>query len=304
MTATTPLTPPPVPPAQAFPTLTAAQVARIAPHGQVRPTRAGEILHEAGDVGVPFFVVMAGEIEVVRPGATETLVTTHRPGQFSGEVGMLSGRPALVQFRVVEPGEVLVVERARMLNLVQTNSELGEVILRAFILRRLRLVARGISDAVLVGSRHSPGTLRIREFLSRNGYPFAYLDLDRDTGVQDLLDDFHVGIANVPVVICRGETVLRNPTNTEIADCLGFNISIDRAQLRDVVVVGAGPAGLAAAVYGASEGLDVLVIESNAPGGQAGPAPGSRTTSASLPASADRTSRPEPMTRLRSSAPR
>ena len=270
MTATAPLATSPAPPEQAFPTLTAGQVARIAPHGQVRPTRAGEVLFEAGGVGVPFFVVMTGRIEVVRPGATETLVTAHGPGQFSGETSMLSGRPALVQIRVAEPGEVLVVERARMLALVQTDSELGEIILRAFILRRLRLIARGISDVVLVGSQHSPGTLRVREFLTRNGYPFAYLDLDRDTGVQDLLDSFHVGIGDVPVVICRGSSVLRNPTNTEVADCLGFNSSIDQAQLRDVVVVGAGPAGLAAAVYGASEGLDVLVIESNAPGGQAG----------------------------------
>src|SRR5438093_12338349 len=142
--------------------------------------------------------------------------------------------------------------------------------MRAFILRRVELIARGIGDAVLVGSSHSSGTLRIKEFLTRNGHPFAYLDLDRDADVQDLLDRFHVAAADVPVLICRGDVVLRNPTNQSIADCLGYNDTIDRTHVRDVVIVGAGPAGLAAAVYGASEGLDVLVVESNAPGGQAG----------------------------------
>ena len=124
---------------------------------------------------------------------------------------------------------------------------------------------------MLVGSQHSPGTLRIREFLTRNGHPYAYLDLDRDAGRPGRCSiSFQVGVADIPVVICRGDLVLRNPTNTEIADCLGFNDAIDQTQVRDLVIVGAGPAGLAAAVYGASEGLDVLVLESNAPGGQAG----------------------------------
>jgi thioredoxin reductase (NADPH) len=141
---------------------------------------------------------------------------------------------------------------------------------RAFILRRVELVEHGLGDVVLVGSAHSAGTLRVKEFLTRNSYPYAYIDLDRDADVQVLLDRFHVGIADVPVVICRGEVVLRNPTNQEIAVCLEFNDAIDPTHVRDVVVVGAGPSGLAAAVYGASEGLDVLVVESNAPGGQAG----------------------------------
>ena len=120
------------------------------------------------------------------------------------------------------------------------------------------------------GRRIRAGTLRIKEFLTRNGHPYAYIDLDRDADVQELLDRFHVDAADVPVLICRGEVVLRNPTNQQIADCLGFNDAIDQTQIRDVVIVGAGPSGLAAAVYGASEGLDVLVLESNAPGGQAG----------------------------------
>ena len=120
------------------------------------------------------------------------------------------------------------------------------------------------------GPNHCAGTLRVKEFLTRNGHPYAYIDLDRDADVQSLLDRFHVTAADVPVVICRGDVVLRNPTNQQIADCLGFNEAIDQTQIRDVVIVGAGPAGLAAAVYAASEGLDVLVLETNAPGGQAG----------------------------------
>src|SRR5205823_1679649 len=148
--------------------------------------------------------------------------------------------------------------------------ELSEIIMRAFILRRVELIARGYGDAVLLGSTHSPGTLRIKEFLTRNNHPYSYVDLDRDPGVQAILDHFHVSVEDVPVLICRAETVLRNPANPEIAACLGFNDAIDQTRLRDVVIIGAGPAGLAAAVYGASEGLDVLVLESNAPGGQAG----------------------------------
>ena len=193
-----------------------------------------------------------------------------RPGQFTGEVTMLSGRRGLVRMRAGEAGAVIEVEREHLLALVQTDSELSEIFMRAFILRRVELIAHGFGDVVLVGSSHSAGTLRIKEFLTRNGHPYASIDLDRDAGVQELLDRFQVTVDDVPVVICRGEVVLRNPTNGQIADCLGFNEAIDQTQVRDLVIVGAGPAGLSAAVYGASEGLDVLVLETNAPGGQAG----------------------------------
>jgi thioredoxin reductase (NADPH) len=153
---------------------------------------------------------------------------------------------------------------------VQTDDELSEILMRAFILRRAEMIAHGIGDVVLVGSSHSAGTLRIREFLTRNGHPHAYIDLDRDQGAQELLDHFHIAVNEVPVLICRGTTALRNPSNQKIAECLGFNVAIDQTQLRDVVIVGAGPSGLAAAVYAASEGLNVLVLESESPGGQAG----------------------------------
>lgn len=254
-----------------FPTLTPAQIKRIAAHGQERSFRPGEVLVEAGARVVPFFVVTAGRVEVIRPsGSIETLVAIHEPGQFTGEVNMLSGRPALVRSRASEPGEVIELNHEQLLALVQTDSELSELIMRAFILRRVELIAQGLGNVVLVGSNHCSGTLRVKEFLTRNGHPYSYIDLDRDTDVQDLLDRFQLTAADVPVLICRGEVVLRNPTNQQIATCLGFNEVIDQSEIRDVVIVGAGPAGLAAAVYAASEGLNVLVLETNSPGGQAG----------------------------------
>lgn len=269
-------TTPPLPPITSrldhiFPNLTAAQMARIAAHGRVRPIERGEVLVQQGDSTVPFFLVKSGEIEIVRPyGSTETQITVHGPSQFTGEVNMLSGRRSMVRMRVSQAGEVIELDRERLLSMVQTDSELSEIVMRAFILRRVELVARGLGDVILVGSTHSAATLRIKEFLTRNGHPHAYIDLDHDADVQNLLDHFHVAAADIPVVICRGEVVLRNPTNRQIADCLGYNETIDQAHVRDVVIVGAGPSGLAAAVYGASEGLDVLVLETNAPGGQAG----------------------------------
>ena len=256
---------------QMFPTLTPAQVERIARQGRRRAVRHGEVLFEAGTGNVPFFVVATGQVEIVQPsGAAETLIAVHGPGQFTGEVQMLSGRRALVLARVSEAGEVIELDRARLLALVQTDSELSEIILRAYILRRVELIAHGFGDVVLIGSNHCAGTLRVKEFLTRNGHPYAYIDLDHEADVQEMLDRFQVSTADVPVLICRGDVVLRNPSNQQIAECLGFNATIDPAQLRDLVIVGAGPAGLAAAVYAASEGLDVLVIETSAPGGQAG----------------------------------
>ena len=256
---------------QIFPTLTPAQIRRIAAHGHMRAMERGEVLVEQGDSAVPFFVVVSGELEVVRPsGAAETLVTVHGPGQFTGEVNMLSGRRALFRMRVTKPGEVIELDRQHMLALVQTDAELGEILMRAFILRRVELVAAGVGDVVLIGSTHSAGTLRIKEFLMRNGHPYSYIDLERDPDVQNLLDGFHIAASEIPVVICRGQLVLRNPSNQQVADCLGFNEAVDQTHLRDLVIVGAGPSGLAAAVYGASEGLDVLVLETSSPGGQAG----------------------------------
>jgi thioredoxin reductase (NADPH) len=261
--------PPPVQPNdRLFPTLTPAQVARVAVHGRRRPVVSGEVLVETGSHAAPFFVVVNGELRA--SDAAETLVVTHRPGQFSGEANMITGRRAMAEIRVTEPGEVIELTHDQLLALVQTDAELSEIFMRAFLLRRTELIARDFGDVVVIGSAHSAGTLGVREFLTRNGYPFHYIDLDRDAEAQELLDRFHVTADDVPVLICRSEAVLRNPTNPEIADCLGFNDAIDPTTVSDVVIVGGGPAGLAAAVYGASEGLDVLVLESGSPGGQAG----------------------------------
>jgi len=254
-----------------FPTLTPAQLARVATHGRRRAVTQGEILVEQGDQPVPFFVIASGEIEIVRPtGETESRIVAQKAGEFTGETNMLSGRRSLVRARVLQSGELIELNRDELLRLVQTDAELSEIIMRAFILRRVELIAHGLGDVVLIGSIHCAGTLRVKEFLTRNGHPYTSIDLDTDDGVQELLDKFGVTAKDVPVLICRCTVVLRNPTNEQIADCLGFNESIDERKVRDLVVIGAGPAGLAAAVYAASEGLDVLVIESGAPGGQAG----------------------------------
>ena len=254
-----------------FPTLTPEQVSRIASHGRRRSTILGDVLIEVGDKAVPVFVVISGELQALRPAeGGDTLIVRHQAGQFSGEANMISGRRALVRLRVSEAGEVIELGREQLLALIQTDAELSEILMRAFILRRLELVARHLGDVVVIGSAHCAGTLRAKEFLTRNGHPFQYVDLDRDRDAQELLDRFHIGVADIPVLICRGDAVLRNPTNSQIADCLGFNEEIDDARVSDLLIVGAGPAGLAAAVYGASEGLDVLVLESHVPGGQAG----------------------------------
>jgi thioredoxin reductase (NADPH) len=254
-----------------FPKLTPVQISRIEPHGRIRSIQPGEVLIEQGDTSVPFFVVITGEIEIVRPfGTEETLVTIHSDGQFTGEVNMLSGRRSLVRARVTKPGKVIELDHQQMLSLVQTDAELSGIFMRAFILRRVELIAAGVGDIVLVGSAYSADTLRIKEFLMRNGHPYSYIDLERDPDVQNLLDTFQVSASEIPVLICRGQIVLRTPSNQEIADCLGFNESIDQTQVRDLIIIGAGPSGLAAAVYGASEGLDVLMLETSSPGGQAG----------------------------------
>jgi thioredoxin reductase (NADPH) len=254
-----------------FPKLTPAQIRRVAAHGHIRKVERGEVLVEQGDKSVPFFVVITGELEIVRPyGSYETLVTVHDSGQFTGEVNTLSGRRSLVQMRATNPGKVIELDHKHMLTLVQTDAELGEILMRAFILRRVELIAAGVGDIVLIGSLHSASTLRIKEFLMRNGHPYSYVDLERDPDVQNLLDSFQISPSEIPVLICRGQVILRNPGNQQIADCLGFNESIDQIQIRDLVVIGAGPSGLAAAVYRASEGLDVLVLETSSPGGQAG----------------------------------
>ena len=254
-----------------FPTLGAPQITRIAAHGRRRAVSHGDLLVEVGDANVPFFVVLNGHVQVLRPADDgEALIVTLGPGQFSGEANMLTGRRAIARLRVSESGEVLELARDALLAVIQTDADVSDILMKAFILRRAELINQHFGDVVLIGSMHNAGTLRVKEFLARNGHPHVYIDLDRDADAQLMLDRFRVSEGDVPVLICRGQTALKNPSNQQIANCLGFNDAIDRTHLRDIVVVGAGPAGLAAAVYGASEGLDVLVLEANVAGGQAG----------------------------------
>ena len=256
---------------QMFPTLTPSQIARVGAFGKKRRASAGEVLVEQGDQEVPFIVVISGALNVVRSTeAGEELITVHSAGNFLGDVSMLSTRRSLVRARMRDAGEIIEIDRRSLQGLVQSDAELGDILMRAFILRRIELIAHGWGDVVVLGSSNSSGTLRVREFLSRNGHPYSYIDLEHYSGIQEILDRFHVDARDVPVLICRGKLVLRSPTNEQIAECLGFNEGIEQTHLRDVIIVGAGPAGLSSAVYAASEGLSALVVETNAPGGQAG----------------------------------
>jgi thioredoxin reductase (NADPH) len=251
-------------------TLTAAQIIRARMCGTVRKADRGEILFQPGDTNVPLFVALSGTIAIVQPDVSgERLVDTHGPGDFTGEITMITGQKTLVRARVASPGEFLEITAEGLRLLIARDAELSEVFMRAFILRRSMLISRGYGAVSLMGSRHSADTLRLREFLSRNDQPYTYIDLDKDQVSQQLLDHFQVKLSEIPVVICGGTTVLRNPSTQQLADCLGLNASVDAASLRDLVIVGGGPAGLASGVYGASEGLDKLLIENHAPGGQA-----------------------------------
>jgi thioredoxin reductase (NADPH) len=262
---------------EAFPTLTAAQIDRLRPYGKVRQVRAGEILFEPGESSMPFFVVLSGALDIIPPcpkQAQQPALVTHVPGSFAGEFAMISGQRSMMVGQVKEDGEFLEIPGAEFRALAARDAELGDIFMRAFILRRMALVHEGIGNVALLGSRHSPDTLRLREFLSRNGHPYKYIDLDTDERSQEILDQFHIDVNDIPVVLCKssakGPNILRNPTNLELADCIGINVVIDESQVRDLIVVGAGPSGLAAAVYAASEGLDVVVVEAGSPGGQAG----------------------------------
>jgi len=266
------LSPPPgSTPSEMFPVLTSAQQARVLAHGQRRTVEHDEIVVELNQLITKVFVVVSGQLHVFHvANSQQHVVAICNPGMFTGELNVLSGRRGLLRIGAAEKSELIEIERETLQALIETDSELSDIFLRAYILRRLELIARGFGDIVLIGSSHSLDVLRIKEFLTRNYQPYSYIDLERDAEVQEVLDRFTLSIDDLPVLICRGTAVLHNPTNEEITSCLGFNEGIDQAQVRDLIIIGAGPAGLAAAVYAASEGLDVLVIESSGPGGQAG----------------------------------
>ena len=257
--------------AEAFPVLTPAQIARIRPHATVRSVRLGEVLFEPGTLRMSCFVVVSGKLQISMPRLSgEQVFATHGPGQFSGDVVLISGAGSLARGRVAEPGEFLELSPDALRTLIAKDSELSDIFMRAFLLRRVTLISEGIGNVTMLGSRYSSDTLRLREFLTRNGHPYTYIDLDSDKASQELLDRFYIKPKDIPVVICSGTRILRNPTNQQLAERLGLTGRIEKDRIYDVAIVGAGPAGLAAAVYAASEGLDAVVIESEFPGGQAG----------------------------------
>ena len=254
-----------------FPRLDDAQIARLAPFGQQGDMEAGEVIVDQGDSHHGLFVVLKGSIEILGlAGGEGPAIRVLGRGEFTGEVNMLSGRRSLVRLRAREAGTLMEINRANLRQIMQTDAALGEIFLNAFLLRRVYLIANSVGDAVLIGSSHSSDTLRLREFLTRNGHPHTYLDVETDSTVQAILEHFGIPATDIPVLICRGDLALRNPSNSEAAACFGLNDEIDQGEVCDLIVVGAGPGGLAAAVYGASEGLTVQVLERNAPGGQAG----------------------------------
>ena len=255
-----------------FPKLTQAQVDRLRPFGRERRFGDGELIYERGSTKRAFYVLLTGRVEIdTAARAGDENITMHEPGEFTGEVDMISGRQSLVNARARGSTGLLEIDPADLRRIIQTDADLGEIFLRAFALRHAYLIDNTLGGVVLIGSSHSADTLRLRAFLERNGYPHVYLDVERDRDADALLESFHLGPAEVPVLMCKDrDRAMRNPSNAVVADALGLNTAVDAGHVHDLIVVGAGPSGLAAAVYGASEGLDVLALETSAPGGQAG----------------------------------
>ena len=254
----------------AFPTLTPDEIAALDALGTRRRIEPGEYLYRAGDTAYDFYVVLAGEIEiVVASDGEERLIAQHGPGRFLGELNMLTGLRVFVSARVVLAGEVIAVPVSELRRMLATRPELSDLILAAFIARREILMTGAAASIRVIGSRFSPESSAVREFLARSGIPHEWLDADRDAAVEGTLQELGVGAGELPVVIVSGE-VLRRPTPGALAQYLGLTVDSVPSRCFDLVIVGGGPAGLSAAVYGASEGLETLGIEQTVVGGQAG----------------------------------
>ena len=251
------------------PTLNREHIDRIRSVAQLRLVRSGEVLYEPSCPDVPLFIVLDGRVSISRAGEDEKVLAIRESGQFTGEMSLISGNRPLVTARVTQDGAVLELAREKVLSLMAKDTEVGDILMGAFVARRLLAIQLGEGNVVLFGTKSSAHTLAIREFLTRNGHPFTYVDIDSDDCASELMEQLAVRTSEIPVVYCNRRYVLRNPSIAELAACLDLNINVDKG-VRDVLVIGAGPGGLAAAVYAASEGLKTLVIEKSAPGGQAG----------------------------------
>ena len=257
---------------QIFLVLEHAEIERIRRFGTVRSYSAGQILAEAGKALEGLMVILSGTVDVVRhtPAGDGELIVAHGPGSFLGELAQLSGRPSLVDAHAQGPVDALIIPSDRLRALLVGEAELGERIMRALILRRMGLLEAGVGGPIIVGRAENRDVLRLADFLRRNGHPHQKLDPEVDPEARAIIDRFHIDPGQLPIVLCPSGRFVHNPSETELARCLGLVGPIDPDRLFDVVVIGAGPAGLAAAVYGGSEGLSVLVLDCRAFGGQAG----------------------------------
>jgi thioredoxin reductase (NADPH) len=257
---------------QMFPTLEPAEIERVRRFGTVRSYAVDEPLAKVGTVGQGFTIILAGKVEITQrdQSGRRVPIVTHGPGDFMGELAQLAGRPALVDAYAQEPVEALIIPPDRLRALLVAEAELGERIMRALILRRVGLLETGGGGPVIVGRAENGDVLRLEGFLRRNGHPRQTLNPETDPEAKALIERFHIDPGELPIVLCPSGQLLHNPGEIELARCIGLVGPIDPDRVYDVAVVGAGPAGLATAVYAASEGLSVLVLDCRAFGGQAG----------------------------------
>jgi thioredoxin reductase (NADPH) len=256
---------------QMFPELDPFEIERMRRFGEARSFAQNEAIFTAGQVGPGFVVILSGEVDIVRHELSrESLIVTDGPGQFMGELAQLAGRPALADAVAKKPVQALIIAPERLRALLIAEAELGERIMRALILRRVGLLEIGAGGPIIVGRADNADVLRLQGFLRRNGHPQQLLNPETDDEAKALIERFHIDPGQLPIVLCPGGQMLRNPSEDELARCVGLVRPIDPKRVYDVAVVGAGPAGLATAVYAASEGLSVLVLDCRAFGGQAG----------------------------------
>jgi thioredoxin reductase (NADPH) len=254
---------------RAFPRLTDDQIRRLEPYGSPEHYQAGEFLFKEGDGDFGLFVIRQGSVRIIEHSSgEEKLVTVHQPGEFTGDVDTLSGQASLVAAVAETDCDVLHLEAGALHEVINAHSDLSDLLLEAFLTRRSLLLEAGFTGLRVIGSRWSSDTFRIRDFLARNHIPFTWVDIENDERVSALLEQLKVSSADTPIILRGNGEVLRNPKNEALAEACGLATTAEK-DVYDLVVVGAGPAGLAAAVYGASEGLQTLVLEANAPGGQA-----------------------------------